>query len=339
MSYENEVVRTSSHEDPCGGTGARDRSAAGPIPLIIKFQTDRGRYAYDGNTGVLLKLDQITYELLDFIGTRLQGEVPGSIAAHFPPSEIAYSNSRLEVLLKKSGVFRPINIRSRLASPGFVAQNWRRIAGKFDHLIIEATQDCNMRCRYCVYSGEHNNIRVHNQSAMPWDTARKAIDFFLKNPGHQRPYQHIGFYGGEPLMNIALIIRCVEYVRSRDPNVTFGMSTNGTLLSERIRHFLVAHEFRLLVSLDGPGEVHDQNRITVGGKGSFDTIIRNLRALKESAPEYYAKRVGFQTVVSPGVDFRKLLDFYANTSDLIGLGLVSAGAVVPGRRPPLPRLS
>jgi uncharacterized protein len=298
----------------------------------VRFQTGKGRYAYDGNTGAILKLDRITNELLDFIGTNPRGEVPASLTTQFSTDEVARSLSRLEALLKKSGVFRPVAIKSRLIAPEFVVQNWRRIAGNFDHLVLEVTQDCNMRCLYCVYSGKFVNVRTHNHLAMTWDTARRAIDFFLRSPSHQAPCQNIGFYGGEPLINSPLIMRCVEYVRSRDPGVTFSMATNGTLFDERILHFLVANEFQLFVSLDGPGEIHDQNRMFAGGKGSFETIVRNLRAMKESAPEYYAKKVRFQCVVSPGVNFRNLRDFFVNTSDLIGVATPRVQIEIPGNK-------
>jgi uncharacterized protein len=330
MNRENDTTHSSSHDVPRWDTGVGDPSAPGPIPLINKFRTDQGRYAYDGNTSAILKLDQITFELLDFIGSCPKGEVPGSLVRRFPPDEIARSLSRLEALLEESGVFRPVSIKSRLVSPTFVVQNWRRIAGKFDQLTLEVTENCNMRCRYCSYSAGFKDVRIPSQLMMPWDTARKAIDFFLRNPLRQLPYQYIGFWGGEPLMNIELIKRCVEYVRSRDSSTKFGLITNGTLLSERVRRFLVAHDFKLDVSLDGPSEIHDQNRIFAGGKGSFGTIMRNLRALKESAPEYYMKKIRFISIISPGVDFRKLLDFFSNASDLIGLGTVSAFLVEQG---------
>jgi len=332
MSRENKSGRRSPNGDPRGDAGAGDQNAHTPVPLIYKFQTDRGRYAYDGNTNAIVKLDQITYELLDLIGTQPMGDVPESVTTRFPPDEVARSVSRLEALLNRSGVFHPVSIKSRLVSPGFVAQNWRRMAGQFDILGLEVTEDCNMRCPYCVYSAGFKNVRVRNQLKMPWRCARRALDFFLKNPSHQMPCQHVNFWGGEPLTNIPLIMRCVEHARSRDPSATFGMTTNGTLLNERVSRFLVAHDFRLGVSLDGPSEIHDQNRVLAGGKGTFEAIMGNLRALKESAPEYYAKRVRFECVVCPGVDFRKLLNFFANTSGLIGRAALRVSIVSQGPR-------
>lgn len=331
MTYRDEISESLPARRVRTATAVSQTVPPAPNPLILKFQTGRGRYAYDAHTGAILKLDRVCFELLDFIESGPKCKVPPEIAKSFPPQEIAESLSRLELLLNKSAVFHPVSVNSRLASPDFIAQNLDRIVGRFDQLILEVTQNCNLRCRYCVYSGRHAGMRAHNDLAMPWDVARKAIDFFLKNPSHQSPHQTISFYGGETILNMGLVRSCVEYVRPRDQNITFGLTTNGTLLNGEVARFLVDHDFTLYVSLDGPGAIHDKSRVFAGGGGTFEVISRNLRELKDLSPEYYKKRVVILCTISPDVDFNKLLDFFANTSSVIGettpiIGLEIAGA-------------
>ncbi len=330
MNFQDEISEGLCERHVRAATAISQTVPPAPNPLILKFQTGRGRYAYDAHTGAILKLDRVCFELLDFIESGPRCNVPPVIAERFPPEEIADSRSRLELLLNKSAVFRPVSVNSRLASPQFIAQNLERIVGRFDQLILEVTQNCNLRCRYCVYSGRHAGLRVHNDLAMPWDVARKAMNFFLKNPSHQSPNQHISFYGGEPLLNIGLVRHCVEYAKSRDQNITFGLSTNGTLLTEEVTRFLVAHDFTLYVSLDGPSAIHDKARVFAGGGGTFNVISRNLRALKDLAPEYYAKRLVVLCTISPDVDLLSLLDFFANASDVIGEATPIIGLEVQG---------
>ena len=43
-------------------------------------------------------------------------------------------------------------------------------------LILQVTQNCNLRCKYCVYSGSYVN-RVHTKKRMSIETAKKAVDF------------------------------------------------------------------------------------------------------------------------------------------------------------------
>ena len=41
---------------------------------------------------------------------------------------------------------------------------------------MQVTQNCNLRCKYCVYSGSYSN-RVHSNKRMSFETAKSAIDF------------------------------------------------------------------------------------------------------------------------------------------------------------------
>ena len=65
-------------------------------------------------------------------------------------------------------------------------------------LTLQVTQQCNLRCEYCAYSGIYDN-RTHSNKRMSFETAKKSIDFFLD---HSRDSESIafGFYGGEPLL-------------------------------------------------------------------------------------------------------------------------------------------
>lgn len=43
-------------------------------------------------------------------------------------------------------------------------------------MTLQVTQNCNLRCKYCVYSGSYSN-RVHSNKRMSFETAKSAIDF------------------------------------------------------------------------------------------------------------------------------------------------------------------
>lgn len=42
-------------------------------------------------------------------------------------------------------------------------------------MTLQVTQNCNLRCKYCVYSGSYSN-RVHSNKRMSFETAKSAID-------------------------------------------------------------------------------------------------------------------------------------------------------------------
>lgn len=39
-------------------------------------------------------------------------------------------------------------------------------------LILQVTQNCNLRCKYCVYSGSYSN-RVHTNKRMNFEIAKR----------------------------------------------------------------------------------------------------------------------------------------------------------------------
>ncbi|KYK31454.1 MAG: hypothetical protein AYK19_03665 [Theionarchaea archaeon DG-70-1] len=166
-------------------------------------------------------------------------------------------------------------------------------------LVLEITQKCNLRCRYCVYSESYPGARGYNLTDMSEDTALKAIDLYfslLKEGRAYNPYREpsIGFYGGEPLLNFELIKTCINYVMENygdDFNPYFVMTTNSTLLSEEIVTFLREYKCEIVLSIDGPREEHDRNRVFPDGKGSFDIIMENVKSLADSNLDMYCQSV------------------------------------------------
>lgn len=43
-------------------------------------------------------------------------------------------------------------------------------------MTLQVTQNCNLRCKYCVYSGSYSN-RVHSNKRMSFETAKVPLIF------------------------------------------------------------------------------------------------------------------------------------------------------------------
>lgn len=178
-----------------------------------------------------------------------------------------------------------------------------------EQLTLQVTQQCNLRCDYCIYSGAYNT-RTHNKKKMNLLIAKQAIDFFIS---HARLSNSIffSFYGGEPLLEYTLIKKCVEYIKDKveGKKVGFGMTTNGTLLTDEIVDFLVANDFQLSISLDGDKDSHNKSRKFISGKGSFDLILTNVKRIYERYPEY-GKSITFLPVLDEKIDWNKTSIFF-----------------------------
>lgn len=184
-----------------------------------------------------------------------------------------------------------------------------------EKLTLQVTQRCNLRCEYCIYSG-HYDTRSHSEVDMDFETAKKAIDFYL-SASNEIDELTVAFYGGEPLLNFELIKRCVIYVEEKTygRKVVFSTTTNGTLLNEKNVSFLEKHNFNVMISLDGSQREHDTYRKFQNGKGSFNVIQENLRRVRATYPDFF-NRITFNSVLNPKNDYQNIKNYFEK-DDLI----------------------
>lgn len=188
-------------------------------------------------------------------------------------------------------------------------------------MILQVTQNCNLRCEYCVYSGSYVN-RVHTNKRMSYDTAVKAIDFLALHSSNCNEVS-IGFYGGEPLLEIELIKKVVSYanVALGEKKINFNITTNATLLKNDIADFLVQNDFNITISLDGPRNIHNKNRIFANSnKGTFDSIMENIESIREKYP-FFDKRISFNAVIDLMQNVSCTNEFFLNYETVKGLNV------------------
>ena len=186
------------------------------------------------------------------------------------------------------------------------------LSHNIEHMILQVTQQCNFRCSYCTYgSKDFESQRSHSQKQMSYSLAKKAIDFFAAHSRDQMSIL-IGFYGGEPLLEFDLIKQIVLYAEAvfEGKELNFGMTTNGSLINESIVKFLSKHKFDITISLDGPPKVHNRSRkFAANGKGTFSSIVDNIRFIKEFYPEFH-KRLRFNIVIDPRFSVENLYKLF-----------------------------
>lgn len=175
---------------------------------------------------------------------------------------------------------------------------------------MQVTQNCNLRCAYCCYTGDKYNNREHSNKIMSLEIMKKSVDFLMKHSTNSTKVD-IGFYGGEPLLEFDNIKRLIEYIEERYPykSISYSMTTNGTLFNQENIKFLIKKNINVMISLDGPRELHNINRVFANGQGSFDKIMENVLFIKNNYPDFF-KKIGFNSVVSPDVDFKGVNDFF-----------------------------
>lgn len=189
-------------------------------------------------------------------------------------------------------------------------------------LILIVTEECNLRCKYCVYSGNYDNNRIHKSNYMDDIIAKKAIHKYLNECKQFRKSNLffkpiIGFFGGEPLLNFNVIKEAVRF--SKDiykEKILYTMTTNAMLLTEEKLDFLVENNFLLVISLNGDRYENDRLRVDIKNSGSFDRVISNMKRLYEKYPKYYKENVSIAATFDNGTDMIKLREFF-NTNELV----------------------
>lgn len=154
--------------------------------------------------------------------------------------------------------------------------------------LIMAT-DCNLRCRYCYADdGTYHQQR----SLMDISVARQSVDFLVRK-SRQSKEVGISFFGGEPMLNFRCMEKVVPYATEQfeknGKECTFGITTNGTLLTPAKVKFMEDHHFSYIISIDGRPEIHDKNRILPDNTGSYKSVIRRLETLANAFPDFYDK--------------------------------------------------
>lgn len=248
-------------------------------PFVHLMKVPFGYYVYDVNTGQTLKVDKNVYDYLENPEKEVDEETLNTIST-----------------LKRNGYLRSNHVIT--TEHPYSELLPYALQTRLGNLILQVTQNCNLRCEYCVYSGNYDT-RGHTNKRMTFEVAKKAIDYFVDH-SKERNKIFIGFYGGEPLLEFELIKKCVEYINNicDGKDVGYIMTTNGTLITDEMIDFFIEHEFRITISVDGPREIHNRSRVFANREeGSFDTMIKNIERIKLKSNKYYNDCVKFNTVM------------------------------------------
>lgn len=176
-------------ENPNGSTRPSGVGVSLSRPEVMRVWTridvPDGRFIYDAHSDDIIELSQQEDESL---GTEFAPLAHGSAGA---------------IDQRASLVLGPVRRRQVASAPASVA-----IRHALDHhltsLVLEVTQQCSMRCRYCVFGGRYGDSRSHTDSFMDTSTARRAVSFFFGRSDHSQS-RSLCFYGGEPLLAMQTI--------------------------------------------------------------------------------------------------------------------------------------
>jgi uncharacterized protein len=186
-------------------------------------------------------------------------------------------------------------------------------------VVFEVTDSCNLKCKYCTYGDFYCDFDRRENNHMSFSTAKIILDYLIlqwKSSFNTSVNNivHIGFYGGEPLLNIELIKDVINYLENQDlPTISFRwmMTTNAVLLDKHM-DFLVEKNFSILISLDG-NESNNSYRITKNNKNSHKLAYENANKLRLKHPDFFKINVNFNSVLHNRNSVEDIITFFKNS--------------------------
>lgn len=288
-------------------------------PNMHLVDVEEQRMLFHVPTSSLFELDGISSEMLELFSDheKVTPElVQNRFEGRYQPGEVIETIEELKTLEILADGEGRINLK-----PKPVKQF------PLTTMVLNVNTGCNLSCTYCY---KEDLTTPSKGTKMAFDTAVQSIEMMLKESPDQKQY-NVVFFGGEPLTNMPLIRQvvawCDEHFADLEAAVSYTMTTNATLLTETLVDWFDEHRFGLTISMDGTREMHDKNRITVGGMGTYDVVKKKVDMLLS---RYKSRPVGCRVTLTHGItEVEKIFDHLYNDLGFaeVGFGPVTSGDI------------
>jgi len=150
-------------------------------------------------------------------------------------------------------------------------------------LMLMVTHACNMRCSYC-YAGRKSDL------SMPVEFGERAIRRALASLETGGTIE-LGFFGGEPLLEVSLIARLIDCALREaaavPAAVELSLTTNGTVRGPEAWRIMTRKDINLAVSFDGLPDVHDRRRRFADGSGTSGDVLATIGGLLDAGKDFH----------------------------------------------------
>ncbi|NND31854.1 MAG: GRRM system radical SAM/SPASM domain protein [Saprospiraceae bacterium] len=167
--------------------------------------------------------------------------------------------------------------------------------GPVELMVIQGSPFCNINCKYCYLPDRLNKKKISK------DTVFKIIERLVQDNLLGKEISFI-WHAGEPLAVplgfyqdlFSIISQCIP----SSTQVHHHMQTNATLLNDHWCTFIKEHDIKIGVSVDGPKELNDLNRLTRSGKSTFTKVMNGIDHLKKHNIRFHTIAVITQEALS-----------------------------------------
>ena len=147
-------------------------------------------------------------------------------------------------------------------------------------VVLNVSGKCNLACKYC-FSQDKNGFKFNSMSV---DECIDAISFMIKSNQEENNFT-VGFFGGEPMLEENVVKAVIEECSSLFPNknISYSITTNGTLISDDFIPIIQKHNISLLLSFDGPESIVNSSRPHKNKKvNTYSAILNTVSSLRKN---------------------------------------------------------
>ena len=169
----------------------------------------------------------------------------------FPWNEITVDNNKIKITKKeliyyykfynflKNNSYFEKNQNDSTKSQEYTAEKVKYNFVSCQDLLFEVTNACQLNYTYCGFGELYEGDDEGSSDNISFLNAKKLLDYYHKLKtltfGDSLKKTRIGFYGGEPLLNIQFIREIVTYAKEKEwgtEGIEFSLTTNGLLLNK-----------------------------------------------------------------------------------------------------------
>jgi uncharacterized protein len=204
----------------------------------------------------------------------------------------------------------------------------------FDFVLVKLASRCNINCTYCYW---FRDPEVYNKP--PVLTLDAEDQFCARLEQHIRKYELdeflLVFHGGEPLLfpkyrfrNLQNKLADIE--RHTGCKIERGVTTNAILIDEEWTRLFKAHDVNVTISLDGPPEINDKQRVDFKGRGTLAATLRGLDCLRAAGME-----PGLISVCNPSTDPERIVAYIVDELGILHFDILPPDATHSDNPPPI----
>jgi uncharacterized protein len=196
------------------------------------------------------------------------------------PSLGANPNKEFMAILKRAGILTKTEEPLRRGIPTETLIQFSPTS-----VTIMPTSDCNLRCVYCYSLGGES------KTILNVEVAKAAIDYCAENAVRSKHGAlSISFHGGgEPTIGWNILTKSVKYAMALAQNYDLKLHTtlvtNG-VFGDKKCEWIGRNISSIIVSLDGPEDVQNNQRPLAMGGGTFHIVQRTLAGFDKDNVKY-----------------------------------------------------